>query len=224
VTARAVIAPSPTLADPPFVGACPGGGRHPTPSPDAPYVWSIAVEGVARSFAARVRAAPLILLVVAPGYFPARWTTPDGTRPANPHGGNPYTIIIPERTDVVAVAKGSYDLSQLYVAYFGGRIGQDCASGSNSLYTGGGPIGARFLYLLAPAGYPEATPVPDDRRYRFYAVTRSYPVSPEGMVTIGPEHDIMGYHYDDPPRTLPVGDVLAEIAALVAAPATPPAR
>jgi hypothetical protein len=224
VTASTVIAASPTLANPPFVGACIGGGIRPTPSPEAPYVWSIAVEGVAQTFAARVRAAPLILLVSAPGYFPARWTTPDGARPPNPHSGNSYTIITPERTDVVAVAKGSYDFPQLYMARFGRRIGQDCVSASNSLFMGGGPVGTRFLYLLESARYPEAMPVPDDPRYRFYAVSRSYPVSPDGTITIGPEHDIMGHHYDNPPRTLPVGDVLTEIATLAAAPATPTIR
>jgi len=222
-TSTAIVTPS-TLADPPLVGACPGVSRRSTPSPDAPYLWSIAVEGVAQSFAARVRAAPAILLVTARGYSPARWTTSNGARPANPHSGGPYTIITPERTDVVAVAKGNYDLPQLHVARFGGRISQDCVSGSNSLYTGGDPIGTRFLYLLAPAEYPEATPLLDDPRYRFYTVTRSYAVSPMGMVTIGPEHDIMGYRYDDPPRTIPIGDALAEIATLAAAPTTPPAR
>jgi len=217
-----------TALAPPVIGYCDSGRVVGTPSPDAPFNYSVFGEQAAQSFAARVRAAPLILLVARPGYAPARWTTVDGLRPANPHpstldGDAPYTIITPERAEVVAVAKGDYALPAVWLAHFGGRIGRDCVSGSPPYFAPDG-TGLRFLYLLDEVRYPGVMPVPDDPRYRFYTVTRLYAVAPTGLVTIGPESDIMGNHFDTPPRTTPLHDVLAEIAALAGPAATPTAR
>ncbi len=63
--------------------------------------------------------------------------------------------------------------------------------------------------------FPEIAATPN------FTATNSYSVTPNGLVTIGPEYDIMGNHVDDPPRTLTVAQTLDEIAALLAVPATP---
>ncbi|MFN8514086.1 MAG: hypothetical protein U0232_33380 [Thermomicrobiales bacterium] len=180
-------------------------------------------ESAAIAFADRVRKyADLIVLIDNRQFLPSRWTTADGRRPLDPHRSwQLYTIITPEHAEVVRVAKGAYNLPQIYFANFGGVIDQDCAYGGESLYLGGGPAGTRFLYLASVATYPEATPLADDPRYRYYSVTRRYPVSPDGLITIGPERDIMGNKKDDPPRTLTVDEVFSEIAALLGSPATP---
>lgn len=209
---------------------CLGAGRGKpyggTPSPSDPIVGGLAAEGAAIAFADRVRQdAELIVLVEQRTFLPARWNTVDGQRPANPHQWNlGYAIITPERAKVITVAKGDYDLPELYVAHYGGQIGQDCMWQSNSLYQPIGPIGTQFLYLLYPYERAEIYPAENDRRYRFYEVSRIYPVSPDGLITIGPESDIMRNRKDDPPRTLTVDEVLAEIAALTATPATPTPR
>jgi hypothetical protein len=101
-----------------------------------------------------------------------------------------------------------------YFAHLGGEVGQNCAYISNSLYLGGGPGSSRSLCLAKLAEYREASPVAGDPRYRFYSIARSYAVSPEGTITIGPERDIMGYKKDDPPRTITVEEALREIAVL----------
>jgi hypothetical protein len=219
-----------TEAAAPVSYGCPARDYQVTPSSSDPYLYTIFVEGGAISFADRVRKyADLIVLINKGQKLSPRWTTADGRRPANPYaerdlGPPAYTIITPERAEVVKVAKGRYDLPAIYVAHFGGRIGRDCVDSSDSLYLGGGPAGTQYLWLLSLATYPEARPVADDPRYRFYSLTRSYPVSPSNTITIGPEHDIMGNWRDNPPRTLMVDEVLREIAALLATPAATPTR
>ena len=150
-----------------------------------------------------------------------RWTTADGTRPVYGRG---EIIITPERARVVTVAKGRYDLPNLYVAHRGGRIGQDCFGWSNSLSNPIGPVGTQFLFLLHQYERNDGIPFAGDRRYRFYELSRIYPVSPDGLITIGPESDIMRNRKDDPPRTLTVAEALAETAALIGNAATPTPR
>lgn len=191
-----------------------------TPSPDDPYVGGLATEGAAIAFADRVRRAELVALVEQSTVLPARWTTDDGKRPANPHQ-YAATIITPERAKIVTVAKGKYDLPDLYLAHYGGTIGQGCVYLSNSVLLGGGPGGTQALYLADLYNRGTIAPLESDRRYRFYGLSRAYAASPDGLITIGPESDIMRNRKDDPPRTLTIKEVLTEIAALLATPATP---
>lgn len=215
--------PTPTAFIPTFGRDCQPRLYQSPPRPEDPASYVVYAESAAIAFADRVRTyADLIVLIDNCQYLPSRWTTADGRRPPTPHSSwQLYTIITPERAEVVRVAKGAYDLPQIYFANFGGVVGQDCAYGGESLYRGGGVAWTKFLYLASLATYAEATPRADDPRYRYYSVSRRYPVSPDGLITIGPERDIMGKKRDDPPRTLLVDDVFSEIAALLASPATP---
>ena len=190
--------------------------------PSDPYVWNVVGEGVADSFADKVRRyADLIIVGTVLDIAPARWATPNNQRPDNPHESGSILIITPVLVSVEYVAKGAYDLSEIYFEVPGGRIGQECASS-----TGSGPrpafrVADRFLYFVNSDPYLELYPVPEDTRYRYYRANYSYTIAPDNTIKIGPESDIMGNCVDDPPRTLAVNQVLAEIAALLAAPATP---
>jgi hypothetical protein len=103
-------------------------------------------------------------------------------------------------------------------------VGQDYAYLSDSLYLGGGPAGSRSLCLANLADYPQALPVADDPRYRFYSLSRRYSVSPEGALTSGPERDIMGYTKNDPPRTISVDEALRKIGKWLWLPTPTPTR
>jgi len=173
------------------------------------------------SFADKVRdVADLVLLGMVRDILPARRTTLNGQRPNDPKSGSAF-IFTPVRVAIERVAKGAYPLPDIYFAVPGGRVGQDCES-----YAGSGAwaefwTGGRFFYFVNRATYDNLRPVPGDSRYSYFTATNSYSVTPNGLVTIGPEYDIMGNHVDDPPRTLTVAQTLDEIAALLAAPATP---
>ena len=196
-----------------------------TPSPNDPVLGGYAAEGIAIAFTERIQRATVIVLIEGRKFLPARWNTSDGARPDNPHRANStYTIITPERARVVTVAKGEYTLPEIYLAHDGGKVGSDCYFTSNSLSLPNGPIGTRFLYLIAPYSLMSVTPVVNDPRYQFYRASRIYPVSPDGTITIGPESDIMGNRHDDPPRILTVSAVITEIATLNTMPATPTTR
>lgn len=218
--------PTRTPIPAPFGARCPEQKRRPGPLPGSPYMFVSVAERLASSFAGRVREhATLIVLGTVREIGAARWTTPDGTRPDNPQA-NRFGIVTPVRVGVEQIAKGSYALPEPYLAEPGGTIGLDCA------YYGGGSgprprqpsVGQRALYLLAPAADLAAiAAVPGDDRYHYHTVSQSYDVAQGSTITIGPEADIMGHRYDDPPRTLPVADALREIAAILATPATPAA-
>ena len=181
---------------------------------------------MAVSFANKVRRyAKLIVLISGREELPARWDTPNGQRPANPHLGG-FRIITPLHARVQRVIKGSYTLPDIYFASVGGTVGQDCYSVSDSLYVGnsdGTPSGD-YLCLTAVDDYLKALPIPGDARYRYFSSGYSYPISTAGTITIGPERDIMGNKYDDPPRTITLDEALREIAALLAAPSMTPTR
>jgi hypothetical protein len=178
-------------------------------------------ERIVYSFADKVRkVAELVLLGTVGDILPARWTTSDGQRPGAPKSGNAF-IFTPVRVAIERLAKGAYTLPEIYFAVPGGRVGQDCES-----YTGSGAwpefwTGGRFFYFVNRERYDNLQPVPGDSRYSYFRAANSYSVTPNDLVTIGPEYDIMGNRVDDPPRTLTVDQTLAEIAALLAAPATP---
>lgn len=59
--------------------------------------------------------------------LPARWTTPTGARPANPHAPGPpyYTIYRPVVVEVEQYLKGERPETSLSIVANGGRIGQD---------------------------------------------------------------------------------------------------
>ncbi len=219
---------TPTLGPPPtpdVIGVDCGAGQSYRPNPQSsdPYLHRVAGEGVASPFTEWVRErAALIVLGTVRERQPARWTTPDGRRPVNPHAQDGLQIISPILVAVEQVPKGAYPLPDIYLAAPGGTIGPDCAE-----YSGSGPraqhsLNRRILYLLNPEpDFAALTAVPGDDRYRYYRADYSYTVAPDDTVTIGPERDIMGNTYDNPPRTLPLADVLREIAALLATPARP---
>jgi len=66
----------------------------------------------------------VIVLGVVKEILPPRWTTPDGTRPANPHTDD-ETIFEPVLVKVERFLKGEQPTQQLSVLSEGGEIGQD---------------------------------------------------------------------------------------------------
>ncbi|MFN8516378.1 MAG: hypothetical protein U0841_28110 [Chloroflexia bacterium] len=220
------VVPTPTLwtAQPSLLGRgpCPGFGSSSSAEPSAPYNRSTAFDQDASPFAEKVRRfAQLILIGTVRDILPARWTTPDGQRPVNPHSGQVATIYTPIRVQIEQLAKGTYALPDLYFAEFGGRVGQDCESysGSRAEFR----FGQRYLYLVNSYAITQP-PVPGDDRYGFHRALASYAINPDGTLTIGPEHDAGGRIFDNPPRTLTVDEVLREIAELLAAPSATPTR
>ena len=164
-----------------------------TPQPTDPWNGHFFVEGAATSFEEKVQWSELVVIVTDLEVLPGFWDTRDGKRPANPHLGG-FRIYTPIRAKVKQVAKGSYTLPDIYFAAEGGTVGQDCYTVSNSRYSsGGGVLGTDYLYFATVNRYLEALPVAGDTRYRYYSGYYAYPISPSGTITIGTEHDIMGY-------------------------------
>ena len=82
-----------------------------------------------------VSATDAIVIGTVRDELPARWTTRDGTRPANPHTGS-YGIYRPVVVDVEQVIKGQTQ-RHIMVNAQGGQIGQDLVSEGSAtpLYT-----------------------------------------------------------------------------------------
>lgn len=102
-----------------------------TPRPSDPYYRGVAVDGWP-SLPYSLREASLIVLARVRRIFPARWTTPDGNRPANPHDGQ-RTIFTPVLVEVERYLKG-HGGAQLYLWVNGGKIGQDEVFYSGTFY------------------------------------------------------------------------------------------
>ena len=70
--------------------------------------------------------ATIIAIGTVKQVMPARWTTPNGQRPPNPHAAsNRETIFRPVLFDVEQYLKGQQPQDRLLIFAYGGQVGQD---------------------------------------------------------------------------------------------------
>lgn len=94
--------------------------------PAQPCIIGSLASGDGRSFSLVTQTAGTILVGTVVQVLPARWTTPDGQRPARPCTGPPhFGIVTPVRIRVEQVVKGQIVTADITVDAFGGTIGQD---------------------------------------------------------------------------------------------------
>ena len=99
------------------------------------------------------RLSTVIVIGTVKQILPARWTTADGRRPANPTG---YTIFRPVFVDVEEYLKGEQNAKTLQLYAWGGRIGNDVyETQPDKLYEfQQGERAVLFLEELDPAAFP----------------------------------------------------------------------
>lgn len=107
----------------------PAPGQIPTPRPTSrpsdPYTVITAGTGIP-DVQLMTKEATVVVLGTVRQVLPARWTTPDGRRPANPHDpANRESIATPVLVEVEQYLKGQQPQRQLIVFAPGGTIGQD---------------------------------------------------------------------------------------------------
>jgi len=139
----------------------------------------------------RIRHANVIALGTVVEVAPPRWTTPDGTRPANPHTGD-ETIYSPVVIEVERYLKGERPSQQLGVLEPGGEIDQDAVSRACFIFNEGDHV----VLFLRPSYFKNAT----YNGMRFWAVSECFWVQDEQVTS--PE----GW-------TAPLPKVLADIEA-----------
>ena len=117
-------------APPDHLGAPPS-RQWATPRPEDSYhlrvdaVWDWTISGSASR-------STVIALGTVVRLLPARWTTPDGARPANPHDHR-ETIYTPVVVEVERYLKGAATGGQLYLFALGGRVGGDSVTMGDGL-------------------------------------------------------------------------------------------
>lgn len=119
-----------------------------TPAPSAPLniVVQAASDGNPRLPASL---SPLIVIATVLEVRPARWTTRDGSRPANPHDRqNPYGIYTPVFVQVSQVVKGAVPSTRLALAVPGGVIGVDSIRYGDGLHNF--EVGQQVVLFLKP--------------------------------------------------------------------------
>ncbi|MDQ5825939.1 MAG: hypothetical protein M3441_17225 [Chloroflexota bacterium] len=121
----------PSDGDPGFdAPPTPGFYVPPTSLPGEPYILQVAADGVPLTLDEATNEAQIVVSGVVKQVGPARWTTPDGSRPANPHlPGNRHYIVTPVTIQVTSALKGGNGNiglgSELTLQAFGGEVGQD---------------------------------------------------------------------------------------------------
>lgn len=114
----ALVVPEPTEILPPEVPA-------PFPRPNDPYQLTIYAERETNT-KLLTQKSKIITIGTVKEVLPARWTTPDGLRPANPWAfDNKYTIFTPVRVEVKQYLKGQQSQRSFVLFALGGQVGQD---------------------------------------------------------------------------------------------------
>lgn len=123
---------------------------QPTPGSDEPYHLTIHAERVPPNATVSTQFATYVIDGTVRQVGPARWTTPDGRRPANPWAvDNRHTIFTPVLVQVADYLRGTDVTSEVLVYAIGGAVGQDSvAYDSDDLYTF--REGERVILFLNP--------------------------------------------------------------------------
>jgi hypothetical protein len=195
------ITPVPTGSDPGF-DATPALAYTPAPPPAAadPYNLIIAADGWPGPTTEAVAYADAVVRGVVGALGAARWSTPDGGRPANPHAtASRDYIFTPVTLDAADTLKGDPALRRYDLLAIGGAVGPDSVrwDGDDSQrFT----VGQEVVVFLRRAG-------PGDRLATLagrplWKVTARYTIAPgpAGAPTAANVY-----------RTLPLADLLREI-------------
>jgi hypothetical protein len=203
-----------------------------TPRPEDPI--SVEYEALARplyGFAEEVRRTELILVGTLREIFPSRWNTSDGTRPRDLHvrGSNVSDlppIFTPMQIETERIVTGSYAFASLYLAKFRGQIGQDCYVFFSAFDSAHGlSPGQQSLFFLFSMSTERILqrPLADDPRYRFYGVSRTFPVAANGTIRF-PVLSETREEYYSADREIPLAQAIREIDAPRIASTPTPAR
>ena len=171
---------------------------QPTQPPEAP-VNSIAIADGSPNATRATREATVVALGTVRQVLPARWNTPGGGRPANPHSRESRqrdTIFTPVIVQVERYLKGSRPQPQIHLFANGGTVGQDAVRFS-------GPMtftfheGERVVVFLKED--PRNPAAPDGAPF-WRLVDQRYLIDQDDRATDGV-------------RTVPLQQLLDEIAA-----------
>ncbi len=163
---------APPTAVAPLVSA-----RYTTPRPADPVRLTI-VGDHPPDIATWYGASDAVVVATIRQVFPARWTTPDGARPANPHDpSSAATIVTPVAIEVERSLTGAPPGQRLLLAAQGGAAGGDTIARDDGLTTF--REGERVVLFLQArdrtlAGLPDRPT---------WEVLERYTVTPEGMAT-----------------------------------------
>ncbi len=129
----------PTGVDPSWDATPVPQGPPPTLGPDAPYHMTSAGSRMPYEPKEATERASIVVLGTVRQVGPARWTTPDGKRPANPHGQDVSTadyIFTPVLVTVEQYLKGKHASVDVLLEAYGGTVGQDSVEHvGDDLYT-----------------------------------------------------------------------------------------
>lgn len=158
--------PTPTLGPTP---------TYSTPPPSEPFILTVVGEKIPNTSRSTSQATFVVIGIVKQ-VLPARWTTPDGRRPANPHAStNQEIIFTPVLLEVEQAIKGQPS-QLLYVFAFGGTMGLDRVERTSDdvdKFT----QGERVMAFLAPE--PRGLNLNNNVLWR---VIERYTVRPDGQV------------------------------------------
>lgn len=158
----------------------------PTKQPSDPYY--LGISGVGRLGAVLgTRQSELIALGVVLDILPARWSTPDGTRPPNPHQQPPpASIFRPVVFQTAQILKGQAPGPILYPRSGGGQVGVDAV-----VYEGdlgklfSFEVGEQCVLFLSAARAGTSGSVPRVNDQAVLNVDEHYTVLPDGRATNG---------------------------------------
>lgn len=181
-----------------YQGAAPPGepsSLYTTPRPADPVRLTIAGDHPP-DIATWYDASDAVVVATVRQVLPARWTTPDGARPANPHDpSSAATIVTPVVIEVERSLTGKSPGQRLLLAAQGGSVGEDTIARDDGLTTF--REGERVVLFLQARD--RTLPGLPDRP--IWEVLERYTVTPEGMAT-------------NPYATLSMPQLINQIAAL----------
>lgn len=149
---------------------------EPTPNPDDPVHIGVAGEE-SGNIEISTDQASIIAIGTVKQVMPARWSTPDGLRPANPRETSPegyliHTIFRPVLLEVEQYLKGEQSQRELLLFAWGGTVGADSVEISGDPYEF--REGERVIVFL----------VPDHRTHNnspLLGIVERYTITPDGQ-------------------------------------------
>ena len=169
--------------------------RYTTPHPADPVRLTI-VGDHPSDIATWYDASDSVVVATVRQVFPARWTTPDGVRPANPHDpSSAATIVTPVAIEVERSLTGVPPGQRLLLVAQGGAVGEDTIARADGLTAF--REGERVVLFLQARD--RTLPGLPDRPV--WEVLERYTVTPEGLAT-------------NPYATLSLPQLINQIAAL----------
>ncbi|MDQ2805509.1 MAG: hypothetical protein M3Z04_01100 [Chloroflexota bacterium] len=122
-----VVTPFPPDGDKEFYFTPVPGTPLPTPLPSDPFQQTIVANGIIQSPGEYVKDVEFVVKATVAKVWPARWTTPDGKRPADPYSidNAKYTIITLVTFRVDTVLKGQLPDAEVVASFLGGDVDQD---------------------------------------------------------------------------------------------------